>query len=605
MSKKDSLIADAQKFLQKGQTDKAISCYQDALSSDPADLRVRQRLAELLAKHRRIDEARKELETIGKNLTASGFYLKALAVYKQIEKLFPEDISITLTLASLNEKHGLSANALSEYKRAYDQYELLQNHVEALKALEAMQRIDAQNPATRLKYAEMLFQQGMLHESLEAFRSLGMLLVERRDDGAFARLAERIVQIFPDKADFSFAVIEQKIHDGSAEQAAAVLQALIRNNPQQLPAWRLLVLAYRALGNNIRLKTVCHHCIRFFPSELFPREQLVRCLLEEQDAEAALTVLNESEQLFLASGAAGTLRELFLALNDLAPINPDILKGCTQACLAAGNSEEAALFNGKIASLAGLDAVEESVSQAYDESLPELELEQQLDVAELYEEVTIAPEPEERLLEPESHDLTEAGASFDPDFYEIEVELDDDSGDIAAEASADTWLETVNSILGNIQTETGTVRFGAGIDNGDSRTQCDLGLAFYEMGLYDEAINAFRQASEDPERRVACLILQSACLRDKGAVQLAESALRALSLSPDLSTADRCALDYELALTCTAAGKSDEAWALFEEIERIHPDYRDVSARLHDVSEGKTVGGLDFSEDELLDFDLK
>jgi len=605
VSKKDSLIADAQKFLQKGQTDKAISCYQDALSSDPADLRVRQRLAELLAKHRRIDEARKELETIGKNLTASGFYLKALAVYKQIEKLFPEDISITLTLASLNEKHGLSANALSEYKRAYDQYELLQNHVEALKALEAMQRIDAQNPATRLKYAEMLFQQGMLHESLEAFRSLGMLLVERRDDGAFARLAERIVQIFPDKADFSFAVIEQKIHDGSAEQAAAVLQALIRNNPQQLPAWRLLVLAYRALGNNIRLKTVCHHCIRFFPSELFPREQLVRCLLEEQDAEAALTVLNESEQLFLASGAAGTLRELFLALNDLAPINPDILKGCTQACLAAGNSEEAALFNGKIASLAGLDAVEESVSQAYDESLPELELEQQLDVAELYEEVTIAPEPEERLLEPESHDLTEAGASFDPDFYEIEVELDDDSGDIAAEASADTWLETVNSILGNIQTETGTVRFGAGIDNGDSRTQCDLGLAFYEMGLYDEAINAFRQASEDPERRVACLILQSACLRDKGAVQLAESALRALSLSPDLSTADRCALDYELALTCTAAGKSDEAWALFEEIERIHPDYRDVSARLHDVSEGKTVGGLDFSEDELLDFDLK
>ena len=101
MSKKDKLLADAQKLLQKGQAEKAINCYLEALAADPADLRVRQRLAELLAKYRRVDEARKEFETIGKNLTANGFYMKAIAVYKQIEKLFPDDIAIALTLAGL------------------------------------------------------------------------------------------------------------------------------------------------------------------------------------------------------------------------------------------------------------------------------------------------------------------------------------------------------------------------------------------------------------------------------------------------------------------------------------------------------------------------
>jgi len=125
------------------------------------------------------------------------------------------------------------------------------------------------------------------------------------------------------------------------------------------------------------------------------------------------------------------------------------------------------------------------------------------------------------------------------------------------------------------------------------------------MGLYDEAINALRQAAEDPERRVSCLILQGACLRDKGELQLAESALRALLASPALSVEDSCALKYELALTCTALGKSDEAWMLLGEVEQLDSAYRDVSARLHDASEGKTVGGLDFSEDELLDFELK
>jgi len=471
LSKKDKLLTDAQKMLQKGQTDKAIFCFQEVLSVDPGDLRVRQRLAELLAKTRRVDDARKELETIGRNLTANGFYLKAIAVYKQIEKLFPDDIGVALILASLNEKHGLSANALAEYKRAYDHYETLQNHGEALKALEAMQRIDAHNPNIKLKYAEVLFQQGKLEESQEAFRSLGLLLVERQDATAFGRLAERISQLFPDKPDFTCSVIEQKINDGRAEQAAALLQNLIKANPQRLLAWRLLVMAYRALGNTSRLKMICQHCIKGFPSELFPREQLIRCLLEEQDSTAALTLMEESEPLFLAVGAAGTLRELYLALNDLVPINIRILKGCARVCEAAGNSEEASSYAAKIGSLAGLGGGQAAAVKTVepepvpDEPQSELELELEPLVPEGSEDIVSQVTPETGPHEFDMTDFADTKASLEADFYEIEVELDDDLG---GPAPADTWFETVNDIFDNIKTQTGKVRFGEGMDNGDA-----------------------------------------------------------------------------------------------------------------------------------------
>lgn len=617
MTKKDKILADAQKLLQKGQIDKAIACFQEALSLEPGDLRARQRLAELLSKHRRSDEARKEFEIIGKNLTANGFYLKAIAVYKQIEKLFPEDIGVALILASLNEKHGLSANALAEYKRAYDYYELLQNHAEALKALEAMQRIDAQNPNIKLKYAEVLFQQGRQDEALEAFRSLGFLLVERRDAQSFYRLAERISQLFPGKDDFTCGVLEQKIHDGSAEQVAGMLQVHIKADPHRFLSWRLLVLAYSALGNSERLKTVCQHFIRFFPAELFPREQLIRSFLEEQDSQAVLTLLDESEQLFLAAGAAGTLREFYLRLNDLLPINIRILKGCARACDAAGNKEEAAAFAAKIGSLAGLGgqvAVSEEPPVSEESGVLELETEgagfaqfqpETTEVSEkLDEQVALDLVHDGAPREFDIQDFVDKTAEVDNDFYEIEVELDDDLGGIAA-PPADTWFDTVNDILDAVQITSGKVRFGDGMDNGDSQSQYDLGLAFYEMGLHDEAINAFRQAAEDSARRVACLILQGACLRDKGEPQLAESALRVLLASPELSAEDSCALKYELALTCTVLGNNSEALSFFEEVEHDNPAYRDVSARLHDASEGREAGGLDFSEDELLDFDLK
>ena len=123
ISKKDSLIEDAQKFATRGQFDKAVKVYEQIIALEPAVISHHQKIAELLIKCARNDDARKELETVANYFSKNGFYPKAIAVYKQLQKLFPTDISLSLTLAGLNEKHGLIANALAEYKLVYEQHE--------------------------------------------------------------------------------------------------------------------------------------------------------------------------------------------------------------------------------------------------------------------------------------------------------------------------------------------------------------------------------------------------------------------------------------------------------------------------------------------------
>ncbi len=617
MNKKDKLLAEAQKLQQKGQHDKALPFLQEALSQDTGDLRLRQRLAEQLVKCRRSDEARKEFEVIGRNLTSSGFYMKAIAIYKQVEKLFPDDIAIALTLASLNEQHGLPANALAEYKRAFDYFSKQQNHAEALKALEAMQRVDARNPNIKLKYAEVLHQLGRLDESLDAFKSLGLLLVDRHDDGAFGRLVERIAELFPDKPEFSCSVLEQKIHEGAAEQVATIVQGRIKADPQRRSAWRLLVLAYQEIGNLGRLKAVCQHYIKRFPDDLFPRQALIAVLLQERDIQSALNQLDESETQFMQAGAAAQLRGFYLQLNDLSPITIRILKGCARSCAASGYHEEAASFNAKIASLASIGqgaAVAQQSPQTGWEEEPEPTLELPVEADEVEPELPVSvpyavPGEEAGFVaaaprELDLQDFSAADTTLADDLYEIEIELDDQP-EAAAPDSSLNWFDTVNDILDTVQTSGSKVRFGAGMEDGDAQSHYDLGLAFYEMGLYDEAINVLRQAAEDPSRRIVCLVLQGACLREKGEAKLAESALRALLGSPAMSADDRCGLQYELALTCIVLGNDEEAWRLFKEVEQINPQYRDVASRLHDATETRFAGGLDFSDDELLGFDLK
>ena len=599
MTKKEKLIADAQKLLQKGQVDKAIKGYQDAVALEPADQRVRQRLAELLTRVNRFDEARTEFIAVGKALASSGFYLKAIAVYKQIEKLFPDDIATILILASLNEKHGLIAQAMAEYKRAFEYYEQQPNMAEAVKVLDLMQKADPQNVNLRLKLAEVLHQLGRRDESYETFCALAGLVVERRDEASFQRLIARVSELFPEKNEVARSVLLRQIEEGNADQAVQLLHSLLRADPRLLWVWQLLVTAYDRLGDLGKLKATSQHFIKFFPAELSPREHLVRCLLADQDAEEMLAQLEVAEQVFLAAGAAATLKQLYLEIEKLIPIDVRVLKGLIRACRACGEDDLAAQYTAKIASLASLSRTEAPI-------MPQ----EQQSIAELPEQAELAPEPVPQLqIEPVSPDMPalHEPAEIAQVLYEIEIELDLDEEPVAdtpAVAShTENWFDTVSDVFDTITTTTGTVKYGDGLESGDSQSHFDLGSAFREMGLLDEAINEFRLASEDPARRVECLIQQGCCLRDKGDFVHAESALQSLLAVPGLSLEESSAIKYELALTCEADGRAADAARLFGEIEATNAAFRDVKLRLQQSSDG--TEGFDFDEDELLDFELK
>lgn len=605
MTKKEKLIADAQKLIQKGQMDKAIKSYQDALALDLGDQRVRQRLAEMLIRVNRLDEARSEFSAVGKALATSGFYLKAIAVYKQIEKLFPDDITITLTLASLNEKHGLIAQAMAEYKKAFEYYERQLNMAEAVKVLEAMQKLDPQNVNIRLKLAEVLHQLGKLDDSYQAFVSLAGLVVERRDDASFHRLVARVGQLFPEKMDVARLVLEHQIEEGNGEQAVQLLHSLLKSDPQVLWIWQLIVAAYDRLGHLGKLKASSQHFIKFFPGELAPREHLLRCLLAEQDAEGVLVQLEAAEPVFITAGAVATLKELYLELEKLIPIDVRVLKGLIRSCQACGETDLAAQYVAKISSLASLSgstaplvaepaAVSSEQAAVPQESVPE---------PVLHEE----SRPAEHVPPPVATAAISDPAQVANELYEIEIELDLDEEPASAPApvtaSTENWFDTVSDIFDTITTTSGTVKYGEGLESGDSQSHYDLGMAFREMGLLDEAIIEFRRASEDAGRRVECLIQQGSCLRDKGELGLAESALQSLLAAPGLSLEEGSAIRYELALTFEADGRAADAARLYGEIEASNPAFRDVKLRLQQT--GETADVFDFDEDELLDFELK
>jgi len=119
----------------------------------------------------------------------------------------------------------------------------------------------------------------------------------------------------------------------------------------------------------------------------------------------------------------------------------------------------------------------------------------------------------------------------------------------------------------------------------DSDTHFNLGIAYKEMGLLEEAIAEFRVSSHDPTFFVEACSMIGVCANELGHFDEAAEWYQKALVAPDLTADARTALRYELAMAFENIGKLEQALGLFEQIRDHDPAYRDVGARFAALSE--------------------
>ena len=604
ISKKDKLIEEAQKFATRGQFDKAAKVYEQIIALEPAVINHHQKMAELLIKCARNDDARKELEAVANYFSKNGFYPKAIAVYKQLQKLFPTDISLSMTLAELNEKHGLIANALTEYKLAYEQHEKFGNVHEALSVLEKMYSADPQNVSIKIKLAEAYAQHEKKNESYDIFSKAAAMLIERSDHQTLAKVTARVQQLFPDKTDFLCGVLSELIQRGNAAAAIGSLQTLLRSDPGNKVVWELIIKAYQLLDQPERVKMAYQHYLKYCPAEPVAILGLISSITAEQNPAAALEILDKYESTLIAAGFLPQLEQAYQSLDKLAPINIRVLEGIIRVATAAGHEGEISSFRSKLDSLRRASHSKEDTTAALEVDSPIGELPDagsfdgtMLSPAQFCYDIEIETEEEVEYVEELEGEEIE---------FEIEVEIEDDSSFGVLEVGEnytndENRFDSVAALFDDLNSAPRGVKFGIEMGISDPRSHFDLGQAFRDMGLFDEALNEFRQASQDISLRFECLVLQCVCLRERGELEKSITIFQTL-LKLELSLKENCAVKYELASGYEAAGKIEEANLLLNEVYSANPGFQDIDSRINSVN---TLRSLDFSDEDLDDFWIK
>ena len=123
----------------------------------------------------------------------------------------------------------------------------------------------------------------------------------------------------------------------------------------------------------------------------------------------------------------------------------------------------------------------------------------------------------------------------------------------------------------------------ANLEDEDWQAHYDLGVAFKEMGLLDEAVGEFQKALRSAEGRLKTAEALGLCFFEKGQHSVAGTVLRRAVDSDPSGDEAKIGLLYWLARCEEEQGKPDDAMSHYQRVFAIDINFQDVEQRVRDI----------------------
>jgi len=241
---KAKVLKAAEKFLSQGKINAAIKEYRQIVDNDADDLTTLNMLGDLYARAGKKEDAVACFERIAEHYCAQEFNLKAIAMYKKIERLKPRDPVIAHKLGELYASQGLVVDARSQYLIVADAYTRVGNNKKTLDILHRIADLDPNNTEIRLKLADGYLKEDMRREAVGAFVQAANRL---QQTGAHDRALDaysKALSLIPDQRDALRGMLETHIVRGTPDDAAEVLEPVVKDNEKDHELVSMLARAY-------------------------------------------------------------------------------------------------------------------------------------------------------------------------------------------------------------------------------------------------------------------------------------------------------------------------------------------------------------------------
>ena len=241
---KAKVLKAAEKFLSQGKINAAIKEYRQIVDNDPDDLTTLNMLGDLYVRSGKKEEAVFCFERIAEHYSAQEFNLKAIAMYKKIERLRAHDPVIAYKLAELYANQGLVHDARAQYLVVADAYTRQGNNKKTLEVLHKIADLDPNNTEIRLKLADGYVKENMREDAADAFVLAANRLHQTNAYDKALDAYTKALKLVRDDREALRGLLETHIARGTADEAAEVLERAVEAKEDDPELVSMLARAY-------------------------------------------------------------------------------------------------------------------------------------------------------------------------------------------------------------------------------------------------------------------------------------------------------------------------------------------------------------------------
>jgi tetratricopeptide (TPR) repeat protein len=317
---KAKVLKAAEKFLSQGKINAAIKEYRQIIEHDDSDLTTLNMLGDLCVRAKLNDEAITCFARIAEHYCEKEFNLKAIAMYKKIERLTPRDPAIAFKLGNLYALQGLVADAKSQFLVVADAYTRAGRTKQTLEVLHKVADLDPHNTEIRLKLAAGYLKEGLNEEAAAAFSEAAARLFETGSFEKSLQAYQQTLELVPNHERALKGVVSAHVSLGEADQAAELLERLVADRPDDPELVLMLARAYLDAENPQGAERATEILFKQDPANYTKLIEVARLYLKTGEVNDGTRVLAGIIEQLLAGREENDLLEL---LNEALARNPE------------------------------------------------------------------------------------------------------------------------------------------------------------------------------------------------------------------------------------------------------------------------------------------
>ncbi|MBK6748983.1 MAG: tetratricopeptide repeat protein [Acidobacteria bacterium] len=662
---KSKAMRNAERYVAQGKIRAAIAEYRAVVDNDPRDVATLNMLGDLHTKNSEKREAIDCYMKVAEHYNTQGFAQKAIAIYNKISRLQPDSIEVSTKLAELYTIKGSLNEARAHYTTLAEHYEKHGRRLEALAMWKQIALLDPNNTEVCLSLAESYLREGQRDDAAEAFAEAGARLVRKGSHEEAIRAMMKGHDIRPNDLRILSGLVNAHSAIGRVGKAVSLLEEILENEPYNRDVLYLLIDCHIDSNNASGAEKAVIKLVELEPANYPKLLDLIRIYLNTNDLDSAARILSMSSEYLLAAGQGDECKRWINEILDRDAFHVAALRLLVRYASWVKEEESFRIALDRLAKAANRSAEVEDerfalahlvvirpFETAYSDRLSEINeqygftdqiVDEELLKAQFVDDsvVTEVVVPDEigDIDQVASDNGGSANEPRDAEAETTEVEGDANVEDLpmAAESKLQKELDSITFYIENDYAELAEkalkelenqfgkrreidqlrtrltvdsdipalvearslgieeIRSEFGLEENDLPTDDDFethyhtAIAYQEMGLTEQAIAEFQDAiglvspSDGTRRFFQCANLLGHCFMQNSMANHAVTWFNRALETAELKDDEKQGLWYELAMAYEAEGAIESAALYFEQIYAENVDFRDVAVRVKNM----------------------